>query len=315
MPRSPNTLEFRKDLVSIVVVSWNSADCIVECARSIAAQSYENVEFILVDNGSHDRSVELVRSVLEPDILILNRRNEGYCRANNRGISAARGEFVWLLNPDAYPLVDAARILVAGARSLPEDVGVFSPKLLKPGRNPDGSRVIDSTGISPNLWRLAPKDRGEWEEDRGQYDDKTDIFGVTGAAAFFRRSSLEVVRWRDEYFDEDFFAYYEDVDLAWRMNNRGVKARFVPEAVVFHGRKSADAKNPRRWMLKNKYLMLMKNTGVRDAVWILPLLVPAEAAKQFLSITLGKSHHGSLALSLRYFAGALSRRVRRGDRP
>ncbi len=95
--------------------------------------------------------------------------------------------------------------------------------------------ILDSTGHLVFASRRAI-DRGERELDRGQYDALTNLFGVCGAAPVYRRKMLEDVRLSDEYFDEDFFAYFEDFDISWRAKLKGWNFGFVPGAIGYHYR-------------------------------------------------------------------------------
>ncbi|RMD98987.1 MAG: hypothetical protein D6812_12480, partial [Deltaproteobacteria bacterium] len=120
-----------------------------------------------------------------------------------------------------------------------------------------------------------------------QYDGGGYVFGVTGAAGFYRRAALEEVALGGEFFDRDFFAYYEDVDLAWRLRKKGWRTLYVPEAVIFHERRGPFAQPPEilGHFFKNRYLCLLKNEGlgrfllhlpfhvVRELPWALMMLV------------------------------------------
>ena len=180
--------------------------------------------------------------------------------------------------------------------------------MVKNSLGPGKETILDSTGIVANLWRLAPKDRGEGEKDSGQYDQDADIFGASGAAAFFRRSALDAVWWRNEVLDETFFAYYEDVDLAWRLQRAGFNARFVPDAVVVHARTALDRKRPGAVYLKNKYLMLVKNARLRDLPLFLLLAFPHEAFKVLLGPFRNEPHGEALFEALRHVREAIRKR-------
>lgn len=248
-------------IVSAVTITWNSADVIGGCLESLYAQgdvAGGPVDVVVVDNASTDGTVELIKDRWPGARVILNNANLGFAAAANQGITASTGEFVLLVNPDVSFGPGFIDTLLSAFEADP-GAGSAAPKLLRP----DG-RVIDSAGLSMLKYRKAV-DRGRDEDDHGQYDVPGRVFGGTGAAVLFRRAALEDARVMGEYFDEAFFAYKEDVDLAWRMNLLGWKCVYVPDAVGTHGRgwKTTSRKdvprNIRRHSFKNHYLTILKN--------------------------------------------------------
>ena len=224
------------ELVSIVVVTWNSEETVSACLDSILAQDWPRLETLVIENGSRDRT----RAILEPYEgirTVLCDRNRGFALACNIGIGLSQGDYVLLLNADTVLAADFLTKIVPELRARPE-VGSATGKILRTGGGPTR---IDSTGIILNRCLFSPCDRGEGMKDVGQYDGLDNVFGPTGAAALYRRLALEDVRINGEYLDEDFFAYYEDVDLAWRMQLRGWESIYVPEALVWHRRKGPRA--------------------------------------------------------------------------
>ena len=95
--------------------------------------------------------------------------------------------------------------------------------------------VIDSAGISFNHYRQGI-DIGQNEVDEGKYEEDKRVFGVCGAAAVFKKDALEKIKVSGEYFDNDFFAYKEDIDICWRLNLYGFKCYYVHDAISYHGR-------------------------------------------------------------------------------
>lgn len=213
-------------LVSIIIVNWNGKRFLKGCLESVFAQSYKNFEVILVDNGSTDGSVGFVRENFPLTVVLENKDNLGFAAGNNRGIEAAKGEFIATLNNDTELNRGFIEKLVEAAEGSGERVGMWAPKIL----SMDERDVIDSVGgllIYPD--GLA-KGRGRLEKDRGQYDGERDICMPSACAALYRREMLDEVG----LFDEDFFAYCEDTDLGLRARLSGWKAVSVPEAVVYH---------------------------------------------------------------------------------
>ena len=265
-------------LVSIVIVSWNSARFLSKCLDSIRCQSHPDLEMIVVDNASEDGSVELVRRLYPEVKLLVNGANEGFARGQNMGIQASRGEYVLSLNPDVI-LTQTYVSEVLRAANLDNRVGMVTGKLYRIMDDfcMDGN-ILDSTGMY-----FTPEgrhfDRGSQEVDRGQYDQLEYVFGVSAAAALYKREMIEDVKLSGEYFDEDFFAYREDADLSWRAQIMGWKALYAPQAVAYHVRKVLPT-NRRQvsWQInmhsvKNRFMMRIKNqTWSNYAGMFLPMM-------------------------------------------
>lgn len=254
--------------ISIIIVTFNSEKDVKKCLDSIEKQTYKNHETIIVDNDSKDNTIELVSG---RGFLIKNKKNLGFSKANNTGIELSKGEIVLLLNADVELKKDCLDKLV---KCLSEDVGFVQPKLLKPW----DKKIIDSTGFILRKDRVF-LDRGRDEVDKGQYDKKTDIFAGCGAALMMRKKALESVKRNDEYLDEDFFAYVEDVDLCWRMNRMGFKGKFCPDAIGYHARGHGLMKYKgnlvefikKRWKekRKDKYYKTARRLAFRNNFWLL----------------------------------------------
>ena len=210
--------------VSLIILNWNGIGLIADCLRSVAAQTYPDFETLVVDNGSTDGSVELIEREFPSVRLIKNGENTGFCRGNNIGIAVASGELIVLLNNDAELAPDfIAR--VADAADLEPDVGMFATRILMHDR----PSVFDSTGLLVYPDGIC-RSRGWLEKDVGQYDTADEVLGPNGCAAAYRRAMLDDVG----LFDERYFAYLEDLDLAFRGQLRGWRCRYVPDAVCFH---------------------------------------------------------------------------------
>lgn len=213
-------------LAYVVILNWNGAAYIRDCLRSAFAQTYPRFRVILVDNGSQDRSREIVQDEFPDAILVALPENLHFARGSNAGIRRALQDpecaHVVTLNNDTR--VDR-EWLTELVRPVGPTVGMVASKLLLMGRE----RTLNSTGIS-----IAPDgsgmDRGWNQPDEGQYDTAFDVFGPTAGAGLYSRKALNVVG----LFDEAFVAYYEDLDLAWRIRLAGWEARFSPSAIVHH---------------------------------------------------------------------------------
>ena len=210
--------------VAVVVPNWNGIDSLGACLDSLVSQTPEPL-IIVVDNGSTDGSRELLEQYQKVEV-IKHAENKGYAGGVNPGFRRAmelRLDYVAAFNNDAVAGENWLRELVKVLDKKPE-LGVVTSKIL----NADGKH-IDSTGDYYTVWGL-PYPRGRGETDLDKYDEQTAIFAASGGASLYRVAMLEQVG----LLDEDFFAYYEDVDLSFRAQLTGWKVAFAPSAIVYH---------------------------------------------------------------------------------
>jgi len=215
----------RKPRVSVIVPNLNGRELLGECLASLAGQTFRDFETIVVDNGSTDGSADFVRAGFPwVAAVVENSANLGFARACNQGIEASRGELAALLNNDTEAHPAWLEELVRAADANPA-AGMFAAKTLLFDRRD----VIDTAGhlIYPDGLNRG---RGRLEVDRGQYDQATDVFFPSGAAALYRRQMLDEIG----LFDERHFAYGDDTDVGIRGRLAGWTCVFVPRAVVYH---------------------------------------------------------------------------------
>jgi len=254
-------------MVSVLIVTWNSAPYIEKCFASIDRQQYRDLEVVVVDNASTDATADLLRSREAKWHVIYNPQNVGFAAGQNQAIRTAHGDWLLCLNPDVL-LAEDFIVRLFEALSRHAEAGAICGKLLRWDRSAEVERtqIIDSTGIyfTRNMRHL---DRGAEETDNGQYDRLEWVFGATGAAAMFRRPFVEAVSVDGEFFDEDFFAFREDADLAWRAQLMGWKCLYVPSAVAWHVRRVTPERRQQlpheiNWhSVKNRFLMRGKNAS------------------------------------------------------
>ena len=265
-------------LVTIVIVNWNHLPFLKTCLDSISTQDYKSFDVVVIDNASTDGSPEWILTNYPGILLKCFKENRGFSAALNEGIRATDAPFILSVNPDVVLQSDCLVQMIKVMLEEPK-VGIVSPKLLRFENN----QLLDSTGLFINRCR-CPYDRGQGEIDRGQYDQDTQVFGACGALALYRREMLEDLAFNNEYLDENFFAYYEDADLAWRAQLCGWHAVFEPHAVGSHVRGWGDSlrkqrrKDPMgpRLALRNRYLMSLKNDRLSNFMADLPLILAAE---------------------------------------
>jgi GT2 family glycosyltransferase len=212
--------------ISIIIVYWNSSEHFPRCMDCISRQTFQDFELIIMDNGSSDRGlqgVELKYPRLNMRIEQLH-SNMGFAAANNLGARLAHGKWLVLLNADAFPDPEWLDRLMRAASSHPE-IASFSSRQLQV----DSPEVLDSAGdayhVSGLAWHLGSGYPSE------QYGLNTrQIFSPCAAAAMYLRQAFLDV----DGFDEDFFSYFEDIDLGFRLQLRGYRSLYVSNAIVQH---------------------------------------------------------------------------------
>jgi GT2 family glycosyltransferase len=253
-------------ICSVVVANWNRRSDLEGCLAALRAQTYQDFEVIVVDNGSTDGSLELLEAEFTEVRVIPLGENLGFAAANNIGIREARGEYVALLNNDTE--VDRRWLaeLVASLERHPAAASVTSKMLLF-----DQPDTIDGAGDVLN-WSFLPHPRGHRAPDLGQFQDEVEVFSASGGAALWRGDVLKGLG----AFDEAFFAYYEDVDLGFRARLQGHECWYVPTSSVRH-RRGATSKGLVEFELfhplKNRWFMIVKNTPARLFVRHLPQII------------------------------------------
>jgi GT2 family glycosyltransferase len=212
-------------LISIVIPNYNGKEHLRVCLESIRNQTYKDYEIILVDNNSKDDSIKFTEENFPEVRIVKLNYNSGFAKAVNEGIKKSKGEYVLLLNNDTECESDFLSEMISGFKS--EETGSVACKML----NFYDRSIIDNAGDFIKL-RGSPYARGFQKKDSGQYEKEEYIFGACAGAAVYRKEVFE----KAGYFDEDFFAYYEDVDMSFRMQIEGYKCFYNPKAVCYHKR-------------------------------------------------------------------------------
>jgi hypothetical protein len=244
--------------VTVVIPNWNGRHLLPDCLSALGEQSFSEFEIIVVDNGSTDGSVGWIQESYPGVRVLVNQENLGFAVAVNQGIRASQSKYVALLNSDTMAGDQWLASLVAAAEAHP-GAGMCASKMLFADR----PEVINSTGICLDLAGIAWDCRGG-EIDDGSDRDPQKVFGPCGGAALYKRTMLEEIG----LFDEDFFAYLEDVDLAWRARRAGWRALYVPSARVLHHHSATavEGSSFKSFHLgRNKIWLLVKNYPLREA--------------------------------------------------
>lgn len=258
--------------VTACVVSWNTAGHLPGVLSSLAAQTHPDLEIVVIDNASADGSAMVARRHADVRV-VANAENRGFGGAANQGVALARAN-----GSDALLVCNADLILepdyverAAKALQGDERRASVQGKLWRPGRV-GRARELDTTGHLAFATRLF-RNRGEGEIDVGQFDEPGPVFGVCGCAALYRLDALDDVACAGEVFDEDLFAFWEDVDLDWRLALRGFHAWYTPDACGWHERGGAGPRRTavvERLNFTNRFLVVLKNDDALALLRALP---------------------------------------------
>lgn len=268
--------------VTVNVVTWNSEEYLADFFESLKKQTFKDFEIIVVDNASKDKSLQVAQQYGNVTV-IRNSVNLGFSRAHNKGIEMAmkfwegkdlRDRFVFVCNPDMI-LAESCLEETLKAICREEDIGLAGPRLLRMEteerdnmREKKMTDIVDSMGLE-----LLKSRNAVYKFSENSYEgplETQEVFGVSGALMCFRASALESVRWNKEYFDEDFFAYKEDIDISWRLKNMDWRAIVVPQAIAYHHRSARGDWNLPFWkkILNQKQKPeKIKFWSVRNHLW------------------------------------------------
>jgi len=266
--------------IGAVVVSFDSADDLPTCLEALlAADGVQAV--VVVDNASTDGSAEVVSSFEDPRIrLVEPGYNTGFAGGCNRGLAALPAEIGWVafVNPDVEVSTDCLSTAVAAVADQP-DVAGAAPRLMRP----DG-RTVDSVGQVLAGRTLEVEDRGYGSRLTDDLMERRQVLAACGALAVYRRQALDRAADGDDPWAEHYFCFWEDLELGWRLTNRGWRVIAVPEAVAIHGRGAgADSgRGPLRWrrppeleacVLSNRWMTMIRHLHTTDLLLRLPVLL------------------------------------------
>jgi len=280
-----------KNIICVVIPNWNGAKELPSAIESVLKQSVTTWRLIIVDNGSTDMSHEVIESYVAKDAriqAIYLDKNYGYTGGVNPGFEIAIKagyQYVAPFNNDAVAHKDWLKHLQKFLDKH-QDYGIAACKLL----HGDG-QTFDSTGDQYSTWGL-PFPRGRGEKTSNKYDTHTDIFGASGGASMYRVSTIEEIG----LFDQDFFAYYEDIDLSFRAQLAGWRIGYAPKSVVYHeqGTTSGKIKNFTTYhSFKNFPMVIVKNVP-RE---LLPVILPRFAIA-YSAFILSAARRGGLLSAL-----------------
>jgi GT2 family glycosyltransferase len=251
--------------VSVIIPNWNGKELLGPCLDSLYRQEFDDFETILVDNGSDDGSVALVQKNFPQVTIIRLKENLGFSAAVNAGIAASSSLYIALLNNDTLVQPLWLKELVA-ALDAHADVGSAASKILFFS----DPTTVNSAGDEFSWFGVAYQRRFT-RGDADYFNTPRYVFSACAAAALYRRELFTKIG----FFDEEFFAYHEDVDLGFRAQLAGYRCLFVPTAIVHHKHRATSSRVQTLWVYlreRNKYFVLIKNVPTRLILFCLPLV-------------------------------------------
>jgi GT2 family glycosyltransferase len=262
-------------MVSIIVLNYNGAKFAQECLKSVLATRYPRFEVIVVDNASTDGSCELISKLFPGRItLVRNSRNLGYADGNNIGFQHSKGDIIAFLNIDTEVaeswLIELVKALDA------ESMGAVQSALIKLGDR----QTIDSLG-----WTIDPVGYGYAAWLDSQRAKSIEPFYAEGSAMAIKRETLNEVMTRGGPFDSDYFIYFEDLDLSWRLRLRGYRVSLVRSSIVYHSRGYGlpdDSYAKVYYNSRNRIMTLMKNYDLIHLFTWVSLLILLETVRTLL---------------------------------
>ncbi|MFV2072179.1 MAG: glycosyltransferase family 2 protein [Thermoanaerobaculales bacterium] len=283
-----------------VVVSYESAEDLPGCLEALGHATGVG-RFLVVDNASRDNSVEVAWATSGVEV-VEETVNSGFAGGCNRGYRELAGEFEWLafLNPDVQVLPDCLQRCVQALAADSRLAGV-APLLMRP----DG-RTVDSAGQMLHPLTLEVRDLGYGKPATLETLKPRAVLAPCGALAVFRRAALEEVSGDHGPWAQDYFCFWEDLELGWRLLNAGWRIRTVPDAVATHrrGGGAPEGTGPLRWrrppeleacILSNRWMTLIRHLHPLDLLPRLPLLLLWDSSL----VAAGAARRGSLLGHLR----------------
>lgn len=247
-----------KSKLAVVILNWNGKNWLEKFLPSVVRFS-DGADIYVIDNASTDDSVKFLQLNFPSVKIVMNSKNSGFAGGYNEGLRQIDAEYYCLLNSD----VEVTENWIEPVLNLFEknsDIAAIQPKILSYNDKNKFEFAGAAGGLIDNLG--YPYCRGrvfdEVEEDKGQYNDETEIFWASGCALFIRSKDF----WNQNGFDERFFAHQEEIDLCWRLINSGRKIFYTGKSKVYHvggGTLNKQSAQKTYLNIRNNLSMMLKN--------------------------------------------------------
>lgn len=267
-------------LVSVIIVTFNSQEYIKGCLEAVCKTNYQPLEIIIIDCGSTDKTLDIIRQDFPALKIIQSEKNLGYAGGNNLGAEQARGEYLAILNPDTEVTKDWLKPLIEAVK--PKDVAVCQPKIMLS----KGSNLINLTEKLTHFLGF------EWISDYRREDYKMsqrEINSFSGCAFVIKKALFLKLG----SFDESFFMYYEDGDLSWKIHLMKYRILLIPDSIVYHEYKFHPNQNQQKtrkkfyFLERNRLVMIIKNYSTKTLLLLLPAFLFMELGMHVYFIAKG----------------------------
>jgi GT2 family glycosyltransferase len=244
--------------IAIAILNWNGKSWLEKFLPNVVANS-QSAEVYVIDNASTDDSVAYISTHFPSVKIVINQQNHGFAGGYNEGLKQIHADIYCLLNSDVEVTSGWLDPISALFEKNP-DIAAIQPKVLDYNRKNffefagAGGGLIDNLGYPYCRGRIFEN----VEEDKGQYNDETEIFWASGCCLFIRSEDF----WTQNGFDSRFFAHQEEIDLCWRLKNSGRKIYYTGKSTIYHvGGGTLQKQNPRKTYLniRNNLSMMLKN--------------------------------------------------------
>lgn len=276
--------------LAIVILNWNGKSWLEKFLPNVISHS-PNTEIYVIDNASTDESISFLKDRFPTVKIIQNQQNYGFAEGYNQGLKHIESEIYCLLNSDVEVTENWINSILDLFKK-DQNIAAIQPKILNYNRRNYFEFAGAAGGFLDNLG--FPYCRGrifeDIEEDKGQYDDETEIFWASGCCFFVRSKDF----WAENGFDARFFAHQEEIDLCWRLKNAGKKIFYTGKSMVYHvGGGTLNKQSPQKTFLnfRNNLSMLLKNLPLVTLFWLIPFrLILDGFAGLYLGFTNGSKH-------------------------
>lgn len=257
--------------VSVIVLNWNGKKFLKNCLDSLQKVAYSSLEIIVVDNNSKDGSQEFVRKNYQNVVLIGNKENYGFAKGNNIGFEASTGDYILILNNDTIVTSNFLDFLIKDFENDPK-IACLQPQI----RLSKNKELLDGVGAFLTFTGFLYHFGYLKNRMQVKYNKRIKIFSAKGACIFLRRKAIEKVG----LFDEDFFIFFEETDLCFRLWLAGYSVVYEPKSVIYHlgGGDTASSnsyQHEKRVYLsfRNMICCYIKNFGTRNLLTIMPFFI------------------------------------------
>ena len=257
----------KNPLVSVIVLNYNAGELLLNCIESIKKSAYKNLEIIVVDNISTDKSQKICKEKYPGIKLIQNDENFGYCEGNNIGIREAKGDYIIILNPDTIVESNWIEELISAYNKFGE--GLYQPKHLSLNEK----TVYMSAGNMLNIFGFGYA-REKGNKDENQFNKIEEISYASGTCLFTSSNVLKKVG----LFDPFIFLYHDDLDLGWRASQLGIKSYYVPTSIIYHAESYSLKWNAEKfyWLERNRKYCILTHYSKQTYSKIFPKLLAVD---------------------------------------